>query len=514
MAVTKDFNSSDRSWSIGAVFTPLKWGKFAVEKFDLFSKWLNGATIFDPTLGEGHLLEALIEYGLSKGLAISDLPTYRLHGNELNTRYYIEALVKFKEKYGIDMRSNFTNEDLLDLKPFGYDIIFGNPPWQNFVDLPEDYKVRIKRYFFEYELVSNPKSLLLGGSRIDIAALIIQVAIKNFLRKGGEAVFFLPLSLFLNEGAHRNFRKFAVGHTYYSVQCVYDFNGEKVFEGVNTRYGVAHFAKDTRTTFPISYFQFHQSEWRRGLAKPLFHDTDPFSVFFPEDVGDPPAMEPIVLKKESMPRQGINTGGANEVFFFDALSSAGKDVVAVSNKSRRDIVLPEVFVYPLITSKQFKSGASLPGKWVLLPYRQDGRPLEWLQIEQFPELKKYLEENRTILQQRKGTLLNAALKRGYWWALLGVGEYCFFPYKVVWEAYGRTTFQPQIFEGRWQANQSLQAFIPVRTLAEAESIKAALSDSRIEQYLLSMKMNGTMNWAQPGKIKQLIRYENEMATLF
>lgn len=225
-------------------------------------------------------------------------------------------------------------------------------------------------------------------------------------------------------------------------------------------------------------------------------------------------MEPIVLKKESMPRQGINTGGANEVFFFDALSSAGKGLIVVSNKSRRDVVLPEIFVYPLITSKQFKSEAPLPGKWVLLPYRQDGRPLEWLQIEQFPELKKYLEENRTILQQRKGTLLNAALKRGYWWALLGVGEYCFFPYKIVREAYGKTTFQPQIFESRWQANQSSQAFIPVRTLAKAERVKTALSDSRIEQYLLSMKMDGTMNWAQPGKIKRLIRYDNEVATLF
>lgn len=123
-------------------------------------------------------MEALIEYGLSKGFAISDLPTHNLYGNELNTRYYREALAKFKERYGLDMRSNFNNEDLLDLKPFSYDIIFGNPPWQNFVDLPEDYKMRTKRYFFEYGLVVNPQSLLLGGSRIDIAALIIQIATK------------------------------------------------------------------------------------------------------------------------------------------------------------------------------------------------------------------------------------------------------------------------------------------------------------------------------------------------
>jgi hypothetical protein len=106
------------------------------------------------------------------------------------------------------------------------------------------------------------------------------------------------------------------------------------------------------------------------------------------------------------------------------------------------------------------------------------------------------------------------IKRGYWWAMLGVGEYNFFPYKVVWEAYGKSSFNPTIFEGNWQANQSLQAFIPVRSLNEAERIQTELSDKQIANYLLSLKMEGTMNWAQPGKIKKIIKYEEEYLTLF
>ncbi|MCO5280168.1 MAG: hypothetical protein M9931_03810 [Chitinophagales bacterium] len=111
-------------------------------------------------------------------------------------------------------------------------------------------------------------------------------------------------------------------------------------------------------------------------------------------------------------------------------------------------------------------------------------------------------------------MLNAMLKRGHWWAMLGVGEYNFFPYKVVWEAYGKTTFNPTIFEGYWQANQSLQAFIPVKSKDEAKRIQKELSDKQIENYLLSLKMEGTMNWAQPGKIKKIIKYEEESLTLF
>jgi hypothetical protein len=107
-------------------------------------------------------------------------------------------------------------------------------------------------------------------------------------------------------------------------------------------------------------------------------------------------------------------------------------------------------------------------------------------------------------------MLNSMLKRGFWWALFGVGEYSFFNFKVVWEAYGKTTFKPKIFEGNWQANQSLQAFIPLKSHQEAKRILLDLSDNRIEHYLLSHKMQGTMNWAQPGRIKKLLSYEDEV----
>ena len=111
-------------------------------------------------------------------------------------------------------------------------------------------------------------------------------------------------------------------------------------------------------------------------------------------------------------------------------------------------------------------------------------------------------------------MLNALLKRGQWWAMLGVGEYNFFPFKIIWEAYGKTTFNPTIFDGNWQANQSLQAFIPVRTIEEAKRVQNDLSDKQIENYLLSLKMEGTMNWAQPGKIKKIIKFEQDTLKLF
>ena len=192
-------------------------------------------------MGEGNLLEALITYGVSQGFTINELPTHSLFGNELNTVYFNRTINKFSEKYGLDMSLNLTNEDFLRLASAKYDIVFGNPPWQNFVDLPESYKEQIKSYFFKFDLIGNSQSLLLGGSRIDIAALIIQIAIKDFIKQDGEAIIFMPLSLFLNDGANRNFRTYSIGTANYRVNSIFDFNDEDVFGGIATRYGLTHF---------------------------------------------------------------------------------------------------------------------------------------------------------------------------------------------------------------------------------------------------------------------------------
>lgn len=497
---------SDKTRCIGDVFTPLRWGEFAIQTFGLYEKWMNGATVFDPTMGEGNLLEALVRFGLAQGKTIAELPTARLFGNELNTVYYTHALEKFNTEFGVDMTANFTNEDFLALPHTRYDLIFGNPPWQNFVDLPESYKEKIKSHFFKYDLIQRSQHVLLGGSRIDFAALIIQIAIKEFLVENGEAILFMPLSLLLNDGANQYFRTYSIDDVKFAPEKVFDFNNEPVFVGVSTRYGLAQFRRDREAVFPIPYYRLKKGRWPEYLAKPLFHATDPLSIIEISDSASLDNMEPISLHKESSPRQGVNTCGANEIFFFDSYQQVDSKTVAVSNKLQHEILLPRQFVYPLATSPDFKRKSTRPVKWVLLPYNKKGKVLGLKQIKAHPLLYNYLQLHRTALESRKGVMINGMLSRGHWWALLGVGEYTFFPYKIIWEAYGKTEFRPKIFEGQWQANQSLQAFIPMRSMSEANRVLLALKDKRIEKYLLSLKMEGTMNWAQPGKIKKLIRF--------
>jgi hypothetical protein len=505
-----DFSES----TIGAIFTPLQWAEFAIEQFGLFDKWMAGNSIFDPTMGEGNLVEALIALGIKKGFRTTELPIENLYGVEINSRFFDKFFEKIHDRYGLELsRENFVNADIFFLKvEKQFDTIFGNPPWQNFVDLPSDYKGIIKQAFFKYDLIGNAQDLLLGGSRIDIAALVIQKTIEKNLKPKGEAIFFMPLSLFLNDGANKHFRTYKVHETNYWVDKIFDFNDADVFEGIATRYGLVHFVRNEKQQFPIKFCRWEKGVWKDYFAKPVFHETDPLSIVENIDDDFKEVFVPINIKKESAPRQGLNTCGANNVFFFHAYREIDEDYCFVENTEKA--VLPKKYVFPLITGKNFKQEYILPDKWVFVPHNLNGKPIEWQQIQQEETLTSFLLPYKNQLSGRKGTLINVWIQKGYWWALLGVGEYNFFPFKIVWEAYGKTAFKPKIFPGTWQANQSLQAFIPLKSKDEANDVLHLLKNKKIEDYLRSLKMEGTMNWAQPGKIKKLIQYKEEVLTLF
>lgn len=507
---------TNKDLSVGAVFTPLRWAEFAIERFGLFEEWLSGKTIFDPTMGEGNLLEGLISTGLKQGYQISMLPIENIYGIELNTGFFEIFFQKMKALYGLEMpRSNFENADILFLQnERSFDLVFGNPPWQNFTDLPDGYKKQLKPKFFEYSLVGNAQALLLGGSRIDFAALVIQKTIQKNLKQGGSAVFFMPLSLLLNDGANRLFRRFQVNGISFRVEVVFDFNDEPVFENVATRYGLVKFVRDEKQVFPVPFHRMEVGKWVEMEAQPAFQPTDPWSISSVNEADSMADFDLISLPKNATPRQGLNTCGANDWFFFDRFEVLDVEFCRVSN-AVHSAVLPREFVRPLIMAKNFRENEpELPRKWVLLPYHPNGRPLEPREVLANEKLASYLLQHRNHLLERKGTMLGTWLQKGYWYALLGVGEYSFAPFKIVWEAYGKTVFEPRIFDGYWQANQSLQAFIPLKTRDEAELVLEKLKNRRIEKYLRSLKMEGTMNWAQPGKIRKLVRFEEPALTLF
>ena len=498
---------------IGAFFTPMVWAKWVIKHNGLFERWLDGASILDPTAGEGNFLEAFIAMANDNGIEIRHEMLERLIGIEKEEKFSVNFFSRMKDRYQISFpRKNFTTEDFIfSSKPLKADIVVGNPPWQNFNDLPHVYKEKLKPFFYRYHLVSNPKDLLLGGSRIDIAALVIAKCIVENMNVHGMAYFFMPLSILLNDSAHKAFRSYRLGSHDFGVKEVFDFNHLSIFDGVAARFGLVSFERDARQAFPIPYHVFESGGWTRKRAMPAFNSDDPLSVIGAESANPFEAFRKIKISIKSKPRQGVNTCGANDVFIFDTLVKIDGTMASVSNNVNRDVTLPRKYLFPLVAKENFREEHPDPVRFILLPYNPlSGAPLEESEIQKENGLQTYLFSQKSKLQNRKGTLINAWISRGYWWALLGIGRYSFTPHKVLWEAFGRNTFSPRIFSGYkemcWQGNQALHAYIPCEDRTSAERICAKLRNPFVQGYLLSLSMEGTCNWAQPGRVSKLIEF--------
>lgn len=493
---------------LGAVFTPLSVAVEVIEKFGLFEKWIEGATLFDPTAGEGNFLEAFVAIAVNRGLSIANLPLNRLYGVEMKAVFVENFFLKMRNIYGISFpKENFICQDFLLFKQkIQADYLIGNPPWLNFTELPDLYKPFIKPLFHQYGLVANAKELLLGSARIDFSALIVNKSIYENLKPGGQAIFFLPMSLFLNDGANRGFRAYHIQDIRFAVKEIYDYKNQNLFKSVETRYGLVRFERNVIQHFPVPYFQQNtEKEWISLSASPVFALDNPLSITQNnEEFVALSLFEKICVPKSAQPRQGVNTCGANEVFVFDSLKKMSNNMVKLSNKFQEDIILPEKYVFPLIVTRNFSEKKPKAHKWVLLPYYATGKALEWADIEAEISLATYLQQHETRLKMRKGKMLQSYLKRGYWWAMLGVGPYCFENHKIVWESYGKKHFSPILLSGNWQGNQAMHAFMPMETQELALETLCLMQPEKVQTYLSSLQMEGTCNWAQPGKMKNLM----------
>jgi len=495
-----------RKKQIGAFFTPLWIAGEMVRTYGLHKAWAEGRSLLDPTAGSGHLLEALIDCCLKEEIPVTGEMLGRLKGIEREEEFICDFNGRILNRYGIVLPDDvLIKGDFLKEKIPVFDIIFGNPPWLNFTDLPEDEKEEMKDRFRQYGLVERGMKTLLGGSRIDLAALIIQKAVQDHLIPGGSGYFFIPLSLILNEGAHNRFRRGRLKGDCFGISEIRDFGENRIFKDVSTRCGFGVFRKSESGRERIPYFVMTApGKWKQNTAGPA---GPPGSAFRILDDEKQPA--PIRMSSLSRPRQGINTGGRNSIFIFDSAEECSGNMLVLKN-STRTVRLPEALIYPLITSGQFKGGIT-PSRYIFLPYSRQGKVLEEDELKLFPEVMEYLTDHRESLSERKGSMLRSMMKSDRYWSLLGVGPYTFAPWKIVWESYGRKEFKPQLFGycgGKpWIPNQALQASCAFESESEAKRVLSGLENPDINRILKQHNMEGTCNWAQPGRIIGFLKFD-------
>jgi hypothetical protein len=213
----------------------------------------------------------------------------------------------------------------------------------------------------------------------------------------------------------------------------------------------------------------------------------------------------IAVPAGTRPRQGVNPCGASRVLFVRDVEPLDDERAEATSSAVGRVVLPRRFLFPLLGADQFADPIAPPRRWVLLPHDPaTGQPVTPEQVAACPELAAYLGRCRPLLEARRGQWLRRWIDRGRWWALLGVGPYCFAPYRVAWPAYGAARFRPRVFAAPWQGQQALHAHIPCVSRETAEALRAALARPEVEDYLRAFGTAGTRNFAQPGRVARLL----------
>lgn len=464
---------------VGAVFTPGPWARWAVDQLDAPARVAGGASFCDPTAGEGAFAFALAEAWAGTTGTFDPAWARRITLVDRESSFLEVFARRWRERWNAPFpERNLVQTDVVTAPPPGpFDLVAGNPPWVTYPELAPEDKDRYRPRFASLGLVGRPGDLLLGRSRLDLAALVTARVLGTLVAPGGRAGFFLPLSLFHNEGAPGLWR-----HRWRPA-AVYDLTDCRPFPGVSTRCGWAEFAPDRppAADAPVPYHTGTPSRWTTHHAV-----TDspggPLRLLVP---GASTALPRLTIEPWQRPRQGINTGGANAAFHVTG-APPGVD---------------RAFIHPLAVRP------GRPDRSILVPYDRQGQLLDAGALER-SGLAAHWSPWKDRLAARKGILLGAQLSRGHWWALLGVGPYAFTEYKVIWDAYGRDRLDARVLGPRedgavWQADQALQAYIPCRTLDDAGRIAGVLNGSEVADYLAGLRGAGTRNWAQPGRFTAL-----------
>lgn len=495
--------------NIGRVFTPDKWAMWLLEETGAFQAWLDGATICDPNFGGGAFIVGLLKLASCKGIRLTSEQISRVFGCELSPSDKPRLMELVSRQFNVSLlEDNFTIGDVLssafDRK---FDLLVGNPPWANFSVLPPEFRELWGRMYIKYGLVNSKREVLLGGSRADIATLILKKLLDQNLVDDGSAAFFLPLSIFFNSGSNDRFRPYPGSPHGYAVKTIWDFGDERIFSGVSTRYGAVMLRKSADQTWPVLTHVRESGKWMSTAST----CSDGRQGFWQRhDSGNLQLIQgPSIKASEGQqPRQGINTCGANDVLLFTKEGNQFRNAIG-------DLIeLEEELIYPLIDKSIFRASKSIQRYALIVHNKLDGRPLSAKQLSSFPKTMEFLNRRRAELESRKGLMLKGHIQRGLWWSLLGVGRYSFSEWKVVWEALGKSAFKPVVVHGRWQGNQALHAYCPCNTRIDADRLVSALSDPSVESYLLASAMGGTMNWAQPGRVGKLFNIEPSQQSLF
>ncbi len=409
-----------------------------------------------------------------------------------------------------------------------FDYVVGNPPWVSWETLPEGYRRANDDLWLHYGLrpeSPHDRRQASANVRLDLSMLFVAECVDRYLAPGGRLGFLITSTVFRSELAGRGFRRRRLppDGTYRFVH-IDDMSSLAVFEGATNQTSVLVVAKSN----PQDRTQVQVARWvgtstsriptsstleeairltarRRLVAEPID----------PNDAASPLLMMPRTALEASRPlrrwspyadliREGINTRGANGIFFVEIVEADSKlaRIRNLPDEGRNEKVKAKAglvetpLVRRLLRGSDVARGAASPSTGVLLFHDGDhvSNSIPPAEVQRrFPRGYEYIGQFRDVLQARR-RFRNFDPTGDGWLGIYSVTTAALSRHKVVVREIAQGMVAAAIHSADVIPDHKLYV-IPCRTALEADLLAQVLNspviDYMIRSFAISTSISGS-----------------------
>lgn len=404
-----------------------------------------------------------------------------------------------------------------------FDYVVGNPPWVNWESLSDEYREATKELWQEFGLLTGQGQLeRMRGGKKDVAMLMLYAATDSYLKDGGKLGFVITQTVFKTKGAGDGFRRFHLGDDgpHLKVLSAQDLVDLQPFEGATNRTATVVLLKGEPTSYPVPYILWQKAKpGRVGVdftlqeveertrktslsARPV-DSTQPSSPWLTASPLAAAALRKVLGKSGYEAHEGVNTGGANGVYWLRVLERHPEGLLLVENlhdvgktkvKRVEALVEPDL-VYPLLRGRDVSRWHAAPSAFIMLPQsrerQREGIPEAILKTD-LPRTYAYLKKFEEPLAARSDRKYYP--KGSAFYTMRNVAEYTFAPYKVVWrEQASELTAAVPVGRDKTSVPDHKLMLVPCQSPEEAfylaACLNSAISRLLVQAYVVAIGMS-------------------------
>jgi hypothetical protein len=227
----------------------------------------------------------------------------------------------------------------------------------------------------------------------------------------------------------------------------------------------------------------------------------------------------VLGKSDYKAHEGVNTGGANAVYWVNIVLKRPDGLVVVRNitegaKVKVDEVTEPIepdLLYPLLRGRDVQRWKAEPSAYIIVTHKPGMRlnaiPEKEMQ-ECYPRTYGYFKRFEQTLLKRGGWEVKQMMKAGKpFYSMSEIGDYTFAPWKVVWLGFGATEMQAAVVglvDGKpVMTNQAMHPFVPLDREDEAHYLCACLNSSVVNLAVISHTQLGGKSFAQSNILEHI-----------